>query len=126
MKHELKIRRSYEQESPEDGSRILVDRLWPRGESKASADLTEWDKTIAPESGLRKAFHDGQLSFAEFRNKYLAQLDDSEEAEAFVNHVKELLAQGNVTLLYASKDEVHNNAVVLKEWLEQRLQSSAG
>ena len=118
--HDLKLKRSYEPESEEDGARILVDRLWPRGESKVKADLTEWDKSIAPESGLRRAFHEGELSFEEFKKKYLAQLDASDDARIFASHVKDLLEKGNVTLLFASKDEAHNNAVVLKEWLDQK------
>lgn len=117
----LKIKRSYEPEEPDDGARILVDRLWPRGESKVRADLTEWDKVIAPASELRKAFHQGTIPYERFKQEYLQQLDHSAEAEAFAAHIRDLLEKGNVTLLYASKNPEQNNAVVLQEWLLNRL-----
>ncbi len=120
MQHELNIKRSYDPETPEDGTRILVDRLWPRGESRAKADLAEWDKAIAPAADLRKAFHEGELPFEEFARLYRRQLEESCEAAQFADHVRDLLKQGNVTLLYASRDREHNNALVLKNWLEEK------
>lgn len=117
----LKIKRSYEPEEPDDGARILVDRLWPRGESKVRADLTEWDKVIAPASELRKDFHQGTIPYEQFKQEYLRQLDHSAEAETFAAHIRGLLEKGNVTLLYGSKNPEQNNAVVLLEWLQNRL-----
>lgn len=119
----LKIKRSYEPEEPGDGARILVDRLWPRGESKVRADLTEWDKVIAPASDFRKAFHQGTIPYEQFKQEYLHQLDHSAEAESFAAHIRELLEKGNVTLLFASKNTDQNNAAVLQEWLQNRLKA---
>ena len=117
----LQIKRAYFPESPEDGYRILVDRLWPRGMSKVKMDLYEWDKQIAPDNEERKAFHDGQEDFETFKKDYLEELNQNPEAAGFVDEVADLLKKGNVTLLYGSKDTEHNNAAVLKEWLEQKL-----
>lgn len=119
----LKIKRSYEPEEPDDGARILVDRLWPRGESKVRADLSEWDKAIAPSAELRKAFHQGTIPYEQFKQEYLQQLDHSAEAESFAAHIRDLLEKGNVTLLYASKNPEQNNAVVLLEWLHNHLKA---
>lgn len=117
----LKIKRIYEPEEADDGKRILVDRLWPRGISKLRADLYEWHKDSAPENEERKSFHDGKEDFEQFKEHYLAWLNQSEEAEALAAEIESLLAQSNVTLLFGAKDQEHNNAVVLKEWLEHRL-----
>ena len=121
----LQIKRAYFPESPEDGYRILVDRLWPRGMSKVKMDLYEWDKQIAPDNEERKAFHDGQEDFETFKKDYLEELNQNPETAGFVNEVADLLQKGNVTLIYGSKDTEHNNAVVLKEWLEQKLAEKA-
>ncbi len=121
MTTEIKLKRAYEPESSEDGKRILVDRLWPRGESKAKADLYKWEKQIAPTNELRKGLHDGLLSWPDFQAQYLAQLNHNPEAAHFVDEIRDLLKTDNVTLLYASKDKDHNNAIVLKEWLEKNL-----
>lgn len=115
---DLKIKRSYLPEEAEDGCRILVDRLWPRGESRARADLSEWDKDIAPSRQLRTAFHHGEIDFDTFRSRYLDELDHSQAAADFAAHIADLLKTSNVTLLYSSKDAAHNNAVVLLSWLK--------
>lgn len=117
--NELKIKRVYAPESEDDGYRILVDRLWPRGESKVKADLGEWAKQAAPSADLRKAFHSHSEDFEAFRKDYLAQLNASDEAKALKAEVLDKLKTGNVTLVYGSKDEHENNAVVLKDWIEQ-------
>lgn len=120
MKYRLMIKRVYAPESEEDGIRILTDRLWPRGESKAKADLTEWAKQIAPGSPLRMAFHHGEITYEQFRSRYLDELDHNPAASEFSEHVQELLEKSPVTLLFSSKNEAENNAAVLKEWLENR------
>lgn len=115
----LKVKRVYEAPEETDGARILVDRLWPRGISKEKAQLTEWDKTISPSNELRKWFGHDPEKFAEFKSRYLAELADNPESASFARRIAELLAAGDVTLLFGAKDLEHNNAVVLKEWLEK-------
>lgn len=116
---ELKVKRIYEAPGETDGARILVDRLWPRGISKEKAQLTEWDKNISPSNELRKWFGHDPEKFAEFQSRYVAELDANPEAGAFATRISELLEAGNVTLLFGAKDLEHNNAAVLKEWLEK-------
>lgn len=115
---ELKVKRIYEAPDETDGARILVDRLWPRGISKEKAKLTEWDKNISPSNELRKWFGHDPEKFAEFRSRYTSELDANPEAGAFATRISKLLEDGNVTLLFGAKDLEHNNAVVVKEWLE--------
>lgn len=116
---ELKIKRIYLPPAEDDGARILVDRLWPRGISKGKAQLTEWCKSVSPSNELRKWFGHDPEKFAEFKNRYVAELKANPDTAEFKNRIAELLKNGNVTLLYGAKDEEHNNAVVLKEWLEK-------
>lgn len=121
MSNELRIRRVYEAESPDDGYRILVDRLWPRGISKVKADLSDWDKQVAPSTELRRSFHDGQMSYEQFREAYDKELADNPAYDELVGIVKDKLQDGNVTLLFASRDESENNAEVLLELLQKSL-----
>lgn len=104
-----------EDPSPEDGTRVLVDRLWPRGVSKTRAALDEWAKDATPSTALRKAFHAGDLTFPEFADAYRAELEDREEAVHAVSHLRELARAGRVTLLYAAHDREHNHAQVLRD-----------
>lgn len=121
MENTLQIKRVYEAEEPTDGYRILVDRLWPRGVSKVRADLSDWDKEVAPSRDLRTRFHHGEISYDEFRTEYEKELASNEAYGELVNLVKGKLAEGNVTLLFASKDESENNAEVLLELLRKSL-----
>lgn len=115
---EIVIKRAYEAASDDDGQRILVDRLWPRGISKDKAHLDEWIKDIAPTNELRKWFGHDPEKFAEFRERFRAELDANPEAvEALLKHVH----QGKLTLIYSAHDEAHNNAVVIKAYLEEKL-----
>lgn len=115
----INIKRIYESPSIEDGYRILVDRLWPRGISKDKAKIDEWAKNIAPSTELRKEFHqDPQLS-AEFKMKYTTELEKNEQITDFLDHIKIKLQETNITFLYAAKDREYNHAVILKEWLEK-------
>ncbi|HII81175.1 MAG TPA: DUF488 domain-containing protein [Methanosarcina sp.] len=114
----IKVKRVYEQSSDLDGLRVLVDRLWPRGLKKSEASLDLWIKEIAPENRLRKWFSHDPEKWEEFRKCYLKELEQKEE------YVQELLGKAretDITLLYAAKNEVFNNATVLKEYLESRL-----
>lgn len=113
---EIKIVRIYSHEQPA-GYRILVDRLWPRGISKVKAKLDEWDKEIAPSQELRKWFKHDPNKFAEFKERYLVELRQNDQTAQFVETVKQQLQTQDVLFLYGAKDEQHNQAVVLKEYL---------
>ena len=112
------VKRVYEAASPSDGVRVLVDRLWPRGLKKEDAAVKFWLRELAPSNELRQWFHANPEWWRMFRKRYLKELV-SEEGSAAVEKLYHL-AEGkrNVTLLYASRNEEHNNAIVLKELLE--------
>lgn len=110
----VQVRRIYEDPRPDDGARILVDRLWPRGVSKERADLEEWCKQIAPSNELRKWYGHDPALFAEFSRRYEAELTDPERA-AELAHLTELARKGTVTLLTATKDPAISEAAVLAE-----------
>lgn len=115
----IRIKRIYDPVEAEDGYRILVDRLWPRGIKKERAALDQWAKSITPSPEIRKEFHHDPSRFSEFRQKYLFELESNPESEAFRRQVLEKLHDGPVTLLYGAKDQEVNHATVLKEWLER-------
>ena len=112
-----KIKRAYQDPEDDDGFRVLVDRLWPRGVSKINAKIDLWMKEIAPSNELRKWFGHDPERWDEFKNKYLLELNDKKEL------IKQLKSIGKinqtVTLVYSAKDEAHNNAVVVMELLEK-------
>ena len=110
----IKIKRVYEKPGKEDGSRILVDRLWPRGLTKEKAALDLWLKDIAPTTELRKWFNHDPAKWNEFIKKYLKELKENEES---VSILKDFLKKGPVTLIYAAKDEAHNEALVIKDFV---------
>ena len=110
----MKIKRVYEKPEKDDGTRILVDRLWPRGMTKEKAAVDLWLKEIAPSTALRKWFNHDPAKWPEFIQRYRKELEHNKEQVSILK--KELSKE--VTLLYASKDEKHNDAVVLKEMLE--------
>ena len=118
--NEIKVVRIYDHEQPA-GYRILVDRLWPRGESKIKAHLDEWDKEIGPTNELRKWFNHEDNKYPEFKSKYIAQLKANPATAAFIKDVKEKLAKENVLFLYGAKNKKYNQAVVLKEFIDQQL-----
>jgi uncharacterized protein YeaO (DUF488 family) len=112
----IKIKRIYQEPDPRDGLRFLVDRLWPRGISKEQACVDRWLKEIAPSDELRRWFGHDPAKWDEFRGRYLAELQDQRSLlDEIVGHAR----KETVTLLYAARDEEHNNAVVLKELLEK-------
>lgn len=108
------FKRVYDAPSPEDGVRILVDRLWPRGVSKASVRIDLWLKALSPSDGLRKAVHGGELDWAGFVAAYGEELKTS-AAQAAVAELRAAAAAGPVTLLFAAKDATRNNATALAE-----------
>jgi uncharacterized protein YeaO (DUF488 family) len=112
------VKRVYDPPSPRDGYRVLVDRLWPRGLSKEAVKADFWPREIAPSDGLRKWFHERRTQWQAFREKYLAELAEPERMVALEQLHELAKTRKAVTLLFASKDLEHNNAVVLKELLE--------
>ena len=116
LKLSVKVKRVYDDPSAEDGLRILVDRLWPRGLKKEAAKLDEWLKEIAPSNELRKWFGHDPDRWEEFKARYFHELDQQSEA---IHKLKEKASSENVTLLFAAHDETYNNAVALKEYLER-------
>jgi uncharacterized protein YeaO (DUF488 family) len=113
----VEIKRVYEEPSRADGTRILVDRLWPRGLSKERAQVDLWLKDIAPSTELRKWFGHGPSKWAEFQTRYRQELKSEVE---LLDVLKKKAAKGTITLLYGAKDEVHNEAVVLQSLLQPK------
>ena len=114
----IRIKRIYRAARVSDGRRILVDRLWPRGVAKDRARLFDWCKDIAPSDALRSRFHADPDRWEDFRARYLAELGQSDD---LVRQIAGYARDGVVTLIYAAKDEDHNNAAVLRDHLVARL-----
>jgi len=112
----IKIKRAYEPIEKSDGFRILVDRLWPRGIKKEDAHFDDWLKEIAPTSELRKWFNHETEKWDEFTKKYMAELKVSPALEELLTLVDK---HRIITLVYGAKDEQHNQAIVIKEYLEK-------
>lgn len=111
----IQIKRVYDEITESDGSRILVDRLWPRGLSKDKAKIELWLKDIAPSDDLRKWFGHDPEKWVEFKHRYYEELNDKKELIDMIIEKSQSVA---VTLLYGAKDEKYNNAVALKEFIE--------
>ncbi|MCM8570836.1 DUF488 family protein [Gramella jeungdoensis] len=111
----IRTKRIYEKPYDQDGYRILVDRIWPRGVSKQAARLDEWKKEIAPSDKLRKWFDHDPEKFDEFSKKYREELKEKKE---LLENVRKVAKENRITLVYAAKDEKNNQAVVLKNILE--------
>ena len=112
----LQTKRIYEQPDKTDGLRVLVDRLWPRGLTKKEAQIDDWLKEIAPSTRLRKWFGHDPARWKEFKQRYVAELKDHREQ---LEHLAQESRKRTVTLLFGAKDVTHNNAVVLKEYIEK-------
>jgi len=110
----LQVKRAYEPAKRADGTRVLVDRLWPRGLAKDKARIDLWLREIAPSTTLRKWFGHDPAKWKEFRARYSRELDRNAEA---VKQLRGLARRGAVTLVYSAKDEEHNQAVALREYL---------
>lgn len=118
----IQLKRVYNPANKSDGARYLVERLWPRGVKKDSLKLEAWVKEVAPSSELRKWFSHDPAKWSEFRRRYFQELRSHPEAwETLLAAAR----RGRVTLVYSSHDTEHNNAVALKEFLEQRLGKKA-
>lgn len=114
----IQCKRAYQDTSPDDGHRVLIDRLWPRNIRKDALPLEQWLPELAPSTELRRAFKGGELDFAAFRKGY------RQELAAHPEHwwpLLELAGEGTLTLVYSARDEEENNAQVLAEWLEDEL-----
>jgi uncharacterized protein YeaO (DUF488 family) len=112
----IKLKRAYEKPAKDDGERILVERLWPRGVTKAQAKLDLWLKEVAPTTELRKWFGHDPDKWAEFRRRYQKELKQKTD---LISLLKRLAKKGTVTLVYAARDEAHNGALVLQQFLQK-------
>ena len=112
----VQVKRVYDERAKTDGYRVLVDRLWPRGLTKKEAQIDEWLKEIAPSTTLRKSFGHDPGKWTEFKKKYWAELDDCRDQ---VEKLARDARRRSVTLLFGARDTKYNNAVALKEYIEQ-------
>ena len=117
MERKVRVRRVYDGHSPDDGARVLVDRLWPRGVAKDAAGLDEWRRDVAPSPELRTWYGHVPDRFADFRRRYRDELTQPERAEALA-HLRALTRQGRLTLLTATRDITISAAAVLAEILD--------
>jgi uncharacterized protein YeaO (DUF488 family) len=117
----LKTKRVYEPAEASDGTRFLVDRLWPRGIKKEELEMTAWLKDVAPSPALRKWFSHDPAKWDEFQRGYQAELESNPEAW---QPILEAAKQGDVTLLYSARDTEHNSAVLLRVFLEEQMKES--
>ena len=116
----LKLKRAYEPSAPSDGTRVLVERLWPRGVSKSALHLDAWLRDVAPSTRLRQWFGHDPRKWATFRERYFRELDARPEAW---RPLMTAARRGTVTLVYSSHDTEHNNAVALKDYLTRKMRS---
>jgi uncharacterized protein YeaO (DUF488 family) len=114
----IKTKRVYEKAAKEDGTRVLVDRLWPRGISKKAAKIDQWLREIAPSDRLRKWFAHDPKKWQVFKQKYVKELESKKDMAEKLKYVSR---SGTLTLLYSARDELHNQAIALKEFLETDL-----
>ena len=112
----IKLKRAYEKPSRQDGFRVLVERLWPRGVSKEAASLDLWLKEVAPSTELRKWFGHESARWREFQKRYRQELKERKDT---LKMLRDKSQEGTVTLVYATRDEQHNGALVLKQVLER-------
>lgn len=110
----IKLKRAYERPSDEDGVRVLVERLWPRGLKKSDAAIAKWAKEIAPSTDLRKWFGHDPARWDEFRQRYVEELRRHPDE---LGELRDMSHQGTITLVFSTHDAVHNNAVVLRDIL---------
>ena len=113
----VRLKRAYEPPAPDDGARVLIDRLWPRGVKKEDAVVDEWIKEIAPSTALRKWFGHDPTRWQEFRRRYQSEIRQHPDE---LERVRALAQRGRLTLVYSAHDEAHNDAVVLKDLLLAR------
>lgn len=110
----VKLKRAYDRPTAGDGTRVLIDRLWPRGVTKADAAIDYWFKELAPSTALRKWFGHDPARWQEFRRRYTAEVHEHSE---MLNQLRSMARQGTITLVFSAHDELHNDAVVLRDLL---------
>ena len=115
------VKRAYEAPEADDGCRILVDRLWPRGMTKERLHADEWTKYISPSPEIRKAFSHKEENFDTFKAAYLAELNANPQKDEFIKLANDCLRSGNLTLMYAASSETINHAVILRDWLGSQI-----
>ena len=118
----IKLTRVYEPPSSADGARYLVERLWPRGMKKTALRIDAWLKDVAPSTTLRRWFNHDPKKWGEFQRRYRRELNANPDA---LRPILNAAQQGNVALVYSSHDAEHNNAVVLKEYVEEKLEKKS-
>ena len=121
---DIKIKRVYEKPEADDGYRVLVDKLWPRGIRKADLPYDYWAKELTPSTAARKAFGHKAENFDAFKERYLGELNTSDEARACAQQLEENAmhaGDNTITLLYVARDPKINHAVILREWLEEQM-----
>lgn len=116
----IHIKRIYEDKAQGDGTRILVDRIWPRGIKKEDAEIDDWAKDLAPSTEARKDFNHDPDKFEEFAERYEQELEQSDEAQDYIDKLKADKPL-NLTLLFAAKDTEHNHALVLQKYLQKHI-----
>lgn len=117
---DIRLKRVYDKAAENDGHRVLVDRIWPRGISKEKAKVDEWLKDLGPSTDLRKWFDHDPEKFDRFRDRYIGELDDHRDELA---ELRDHARDGRLTLVYSAKDEEHNQAVVIAEVLRRGLRT---
>lgn len=110
----IQLKRSYDPAASDDGYRVLVDGLWPRGQSKSELKIDEWLKDIAPSKRLREQFHNDRMGWQDFRNAYLRELTEHKDA---LKALETRAQSKNLTLVFSAKDTQHNNAEVVRQYL---------
>jgi uncharacterized protein YeaO (DUF488 family) len=110
----IKLKRAYDRPNADDGTRVLIDRLWPRGVRKVDAAIDQWIKDIAPSTSLRKWFGHDPARWQEFRHRYAAEVHEHPET---LNELRNMARRGQITLVFSAHDELHNDAVVLRDIL---------
>lgn len=115
----IRLKRAYDPPSPDDGVRVLVDRVWPRGKTRESLALDRWERDLAPSAALRRWFGHDPDRWPEFRERYLQELHEPAK-QAALERIAEQARRSTVTLVYGARDTEHNQAVVLKEYVESR------
>ena len=119
----ISLKRAYDEPARTDGARVLVDRMWPRNVTKTDLKVEDWMRDLAPSAALRKWFGHDPERWDEFRRRYFAELDERPEAW---RKLAEMARKEKVTLIYSARDEEHNNAVALREYLEARTGRAGG
>ncbi|MDX1423036.1 MAG: DUF488 family protein [Kiloniellales bacterium] len=119
----IKVKRVYDEAARDDGARVLVDRVWPRGLAKGSLRIDLWAKDLAPSTALRKWFDHDRTKWEAFKDRYFRELDEAGGAGEPLAALLSQARDGDVTLVFGAKDTQCNNAVALKQYLEQRLEA---